>query len=90
MISPNFENIPAELTALPQWVCWRYEERGGKKTKSPINAKSNGRLTYAKSNDPATWASHVDVLATCERHPELAGIAFCFAPDDGTGLKPLF
>jgi primase-polymerase (primpol)-like protein len=31
---------PAELIALPQWVCWRYEQRGGKTTKAPIDAKS--------------------------------------------------
>ena len=87
MIPPNFENIPAELTALPQWVPWRYEQRGDKRTKAPIDAKSNGRLSYAKSNDPATWASHAEALAACELHPELAGIGFCFAPDDGlTGI----
>ena len=80
-------SAPAELTALSQWVCWRYEERGDKTTKAPINAKSNGCLTYAKSNDPTTWASYSEALATCERHPELAGVGFCFAPDDGlTGI----
>ena len=80
-------NTPSELIALPQWVCWRYETRGGKTTKAPIDAKSNGRLTYAKSNDPATWASHAEAIKACERHPELAGIGFCFAPDDGlTGI----
>jgi hypothetical protein len=31
-------NIPAELKALPQWVLWRYEDRGGpKKTKVPYS-----------------------------------------------------
>lgn len=84
---PAFNEIPAELTALPQWVCWRYEQRGDKATKAPIDAKSNGRLTYAKSNDPKTWASHADAIKACERHPELAGIGFCLAADDGlTGI----
>lgn len=81
------EAIPAELRALSQWVAWRYETRGDKRTKTPINAKSNGRLVYAKSNDPETWASLADALEACGRHPELAGIGFCFAPDDGlTGI----
>nr|HMQ13761.1 VapE family protein [Candidatus Competibacter phosphatis]HMR03634.1 VapE family protein [Candidatus Competibacter phosphatis] len=79
--------IPAELTERPQWVCWRYEQRGGKTTKAPIDAKSNGRLAHAKSNDSATWASYAEAVATCERYPELAGVGFCFSPDDGlTGI----
>lgn len=80
--------IPDALRALPQWVCWRYETRYGKRTKAPIDAKSNGRLNYAKSNDPATWASFDAALSACRLHPaELAGVGFCFAPDDGlTGI----
>ncbi len=78
---------PIELTRLHQWVCWRYETRGDKRTKAPIDAKSNGRLTHAKSNVPKTWASHVEAQAACKRHPELEGVGFCFAPDDGlTGI----
>jgi putative DNA primase/helicase len=85
--NPDPTATPSELIALPQWVCWRYETRGGKTTKAPIDAKSNGHLAYAKTNDPATWASHAEALAACGRHPELAGIGFCFAPDDGlTGI----
>ncbi len=81
------EAIPAELRALSQWVAWRYETRGDKRTKAPINAKSNGRLVYAKSNDPETWASLADALEACGRHADLDGIGFCFAPDDGlTGI----
>ena len=81
------EFIPTELTARNQWVCWRYEERDGKRTKAPINARSNGRLTYAKSNAPETWASFDTALTACGIHPELAGVGFCFAPDDGmTGI----
>ncbi len=48
------ENIPAELTALPNWVGWRWAERDGKWTKPPINVETgNG----AKSNDASTWCS---------------------------------
>ena len=81
------DNIPAELRDLSNWVNWRYEERGGQRTKAPIDAKSNGSLRYAKSNDPSTWASFDDALAACGRHSELAGVGFCFAQGDGlTGL----
>ncbi|TXI76858.1 MAG: hypothetical protein E6Q44_14775, partial [Flavobacteriales bacterium] len=79
--------IPADLRALHQWVCWRYEERNGKRTKAPINAKSNGRLLYAKSNDASTWSDFHTALSACGLHSELEGVGFCFAPDDGlTGI----
>ncbi len=79
--------IPTALTDLCQWVGWRYEEHDGKRTKAPIDAKSNGSLRYAKSNNPSTWASFADAQAACGRHPELAGVGFCFSPGDGlTGL----
>ena len=78
---------PIELTRLHQWVCWRYETRGDKHTKTPIDAQANGRLTHAKSNDPATWASHAEAIAACKCHPELEGGGFCLAPGDGlTGI----
>ncbi|MEZ5585234.1 MAG: hypothetical protein R3F37_23015, partial [Candidatus Competibacteraceae bacterium] len=80
-------NIPPELRERPQWVCWRYEQRGNKTTKAPINARSNGKLTHAKSNDPTTWADLDTALKTREHHPTLAGIGFCFSPSDGlTGI----
>jgi len=62
-----YPHIPAELTALNQWVCWRYENRDGKPTKPPYQAKSNGTLLKAKSNNPATWSGFDDAVAAVER-----------------------
>lgn len=45
-----WDNIPAELKKEPRWVCWKFEQRGGKATKVPYTP--TGRR--AKSNDPAT------------------------------------
>jgi putative DNA primase/helicase len=42
---PIVENIPEELTERPQWVCWRYEERGGKLTKVPYVPETGGRAS---------------------------------------------
>jgi hypothetical protein len=42
-----FDNIPQTLRDIPQWVCWRYEERGGKWTKPPYQPGGS----YAKSTD---------------------------------------
>ena len=45
--------FPSEMTEASRWVCWKYAERNGKRTKVPINAKT-GR--EASSTDPETWA----------------------------------
>ena len=79
-------NIPASLRTLPQWVCWRYETRNGKATKPPVDAKSNGKLVRAKSNDPSTWADFDTACAAATRL-NLAGIGLMVSADDGlTGL----
>ena len=82
----NQSVIPSELRALPQWVGWRYEDRDGKPTKPPINPKSNGKLLYAKSNDPTTW-SDFDTACAAATRLKLEGIGLNLSADDGlTGL----
>lgn len=49
------ENVPAELKKQPRWVVWKMEERDGKPTKVPYNAKTGMR---ADSMDQATWSSY--------------------------------
>jgi putative DNA primase/helicase len=49
---PIFENIPADLTARPQWVNWRFERRNGKPTKRPVQPDGSA----ASATDPATWS----------------------------------
>ena len=49
-----FENIPLELRTLPQWVCWRYEERNGQQTKVPYSPDG---LHHASIHNPATWGT---------------------------------
>ena len=81
-----FQNIPLELRALNQWVCWRYEDRNGKPTKPPIDAKSNGKLLKAKNNDPATWADFETAVVAAVRL-NLEGVGLNFWESDGlTGL----
>jgi putative DNA primase/helicase len=45
----------AELQQKPQWVCWCYETRDGKRTKVPYIAR-NGRK--ASSKNPQTWSTY--------------------------------
>src|SRR5690606_34920655 len=54
--------------------------------KPPVDAKSNGKLLPAKSNDPATWSDFATAIATAERL-NLAGIGLALSAQDGlTGL----
>ena len=70
--------IPAELRERPQWVLWRYEDRGdGKPTKVPYRADDPAR--QASSTDPATWATYEQALKT---RGEAAGIGYVFSVDD--------
>ena len=79
-------NIPAELRALPQWVCWHYEERKGKPTKPPIQAKSNGELLKAQTDNPATWSDFETAIAAAVRL-NLEGVGLNLWESDGlTGL----
>jgi hypothetical protein len=52
-----YNAVPCGLKDIPHWVVWKYENRDGKETKVPYDAKSNGDSDHAKVNDPSTWAS---------------------------------
>ena len=43
-----------ELKQRPVWLCWRYEEKGGRKTKVPYSALT-GRRTGTSQNHAAEW-----------------------------------
>ena len=73
------ENIPKELKTLNQWLVWRYQNREGKLTKVPINARTR---KFAKSNDPATWCDFQTALKAYESG-RYSGIGFAFAEGDG-------
>ncbi|MGD0581204.1 MAG: phage/plasmid primase, P4 family [Bryobacteraceae bacterium] len=72
----NLDNIPAELKALPNWVCYRIEERYGqsKPTKVPYDPRTG---EHAKANDPATWTDYETCTAALQRG-EYDGIGFEF------------
>ena len=83
---PLFDNIPTELRALPQWVCWRLEPRPGedKLTKVPYDPK-NGKK--ASAGQPGTWATFAAAAAAYNgsqkgREP-YSGVGFELADEDG-------
>ena len=75
----NPDMIPAELRALPQWVCWRYETRKGKETKIPINASSGYE---ADCTDRSQFSAFEAALSRFEKLKNLDGVGFVFSDQD--------
>ena len=80
----SFDNIPAELRELPQWVCWRPARRNdGKATKVPYMPREGVK---ASSTDPSTWSTfgaaraHVD-FSLANSHGWV-GVGFVLTDDD--------
>jgi hypothetical protein len=74
----------AELRAIPQWVCWRYEDRGGPKpTKPPVSPRTGHKIS---AHIPSNWASYEEACAFAEDN-NLPGVGYVLTPDDGfTGI----
>ena len=73
------EQIPRSLREAPQWVCWKSEDRQGRSTKIPYDARTGRR---ASSTDPATWTTYEQAIGTFEQAPDLDGIGFVFTRTD--------
>lgn len=81
------EVIPAALKQLPQWVCWRYVDRGPDKKpdKRPVNPHT---LRNASVTWPTTWSNFphtytVYLMLRARRAPNgINGIGFVLTPDD--------
>ena len=74
------ENIPEQLTGRRQWVCWRYEERGGELTKILYEAETGRR---ASSTDLMTWDTFEAVLEAYEASgSRYNGVGFVFSSGD--------
>lgn len=79
--------IPVSLRQHPQWVCWRYETRNGKRTKVPYSPITGGR---ASTNNPGTWGAYEDAAVTLEMGfgddedslLRFNGIGFVFSKND--------
>ena len=65
----NFDKIPQEMKAMPNWVCWKYVERKGERTKFPYTPTTGKQ---AQVNNPATWTT----FDTAARTEGYEGIGF--------------
>ena len=76
------DNVPAldELKRVPQWVAWKYEDRGGAKPTKPPITPHTGR--YASTDNPGTWGTYE--RATNRAIADgLPGVGFVLTQDDG-------
>lgn len=75
----NFDNMPDQLKQIPQWTCWKYQQRGKKTTKPPVNAKCQS-ISVQK---PENWMTFEDAVQAYERNPRIEGIGFILTADLG-------
>ena len=74
---PAVPRLPAELTAVAQWLLWRREDRHGRPTKVPYAAATGRR---ADVTDPAAWATFAAAgAALLAGRGRYAGLGFAFA-----------
>lgn len=79
----NREHIPSELLEYPQWICWRYVERGNKRKpdKQPVNPHNlhNAGVHWAN-----TWSTSKDAYEMYIQHTGkgIDGIGFVLTHDD--------
>lgn len=74
----SFQNIPAELQQLNQWVCWRYEVVNGRRTKVPYSPDGAHK---ANVHNPATWGSFAQAVSG-SLHPSFDGIGMMLTDHD--------
>jgi hypothetical protein len=75
--APDWRGIHPDLRVLPQWVGWRYVEKGGRFTKVPVRCSGGS----ASSTDRATWSTFAEARAAYESGG-LDGVGFVTSPDD--------
>ncbi len=72
-------HFPCELRRLDQFVTWRYEQRGERRTKVLYDPRSSKR---ADSTDGSTWCSFDTALAMFLHTDWYDGLGFVFSADD--------
>jgi len=77
-LTPQKENIPEELKAIPHWVNWKLKTLNGRPTKPPYDPKTG---KYAQSDNPETWADF-DTAWQAYQGNGHSGVGFVLTGDD--------
>ncbi|MEO7908595.1 MAG: hypothetical protein ABIV47_02990 [Roseiflexaceae bacterium] len=79
--TPNLANIPAELIARVQWVCWCYAlDKNGKPTKIAYTPGTSSKASHSR---PSQWRSFAEAVASYQARSDFfAGIGYVFSKDD--------
>jgi len=75
---PQSVDIPDQLCAHEQWICWRFQQRNDKRTKVPVNP-DNG--SFGSTTNPDSWTDFETALEYA-LHGAADGIGFVFTADD--------
>lgn len=76
----SIKAIPKELRDYNQWIIWRYEFVGGKRTKVPYNPAAR---TKASVMNPATWTDLKTAVVVYKDFSEFNGIGFVMTGKEG-------
>jgi putative DNA primase/helicase len=79
LVDAVYSHFPAELRALPQWVCWKSVKGEKKPTKVPYSART---MRPASSTNPHTWATLEEACDALLDACDYTGVGFVFSPDD--------
>lgn len=81
-VNREFQDIPEELKQLPNWLVWRFIDKGKEKpAKVPFSVHGG----TAAVNDPATWGSFEEAAAIYEKG-NCSGIGFVFTNTPFVGI----
>lgn len=75
----SIDRIPLCLRERAQWVCWKYVNRDGRRTKVPVNPRFGWN---ASVSDPNSWGAFEEAVDAYEHSDTLEGIGFVFSADD--------
>ncbi|MBP8259586.1 MAG: hypothetical protein KA118_07975 [Verrucomicrobia bacterium] len=73
----EFEQCPAELRAIPNWVTWNYEPTDSVLVEPKKILYTPGTHYRAQSNTPSTWRSFAEAVLDYQ-HNARAGLGFVF------------
>jgi hypothetical protein len=74
----NYDQVPADLRDMPNWVLWRLEQRNGKTTKPPYQL--NGELADKTNRDHLSTFEATAEAHACGRYD---GLGFAWMRQDG-------